>query len=425
MLVERIPLPLRQAALLGALASGCAAPHAPPAGAIAVPPPPQAASGPAAGAPAGTADAQPDGMLDLAFDVARQFPDRPFIKDRAKYEGMVVDALLARGQLAAAADRAERSCFTWRRAESFALLAERQAAAGDEGGARANADRALVELGRLEEVRDWAADRVRAAVARVMVRLGDAERAAALVNAEVPAIEAGLVAFRAEVVPAAELDACADAFDRGIATQDFDLARAGMDGYQAILRRSGADPSRRDRAIKALEAATPGLPVDLQVDYRLRTAGALDAIGLRAAAAAEAGRAADAFAAARFVAEDEAPVGAPVARELVRLGDRERGLALLASLEDSYSRGEREIVDIRRARCLRALAEACAAIGERERAVGLYRRALEAGALNPNARPRAEDLCATCVSLAGSGIAVPAPFVARIAEIRERLVDPW
>jgi tetratricopeptide (TPR) repeat protein len=416
---DRFPKRLPPAALLALLAAGCAAPRD--AGTVPAPAPASAA---AALAPPASA-AQRDAMLDIAFEVARQFPDRPFIKDRAKYEGMVVDALLSSGQLAAAADRAERSCFTWRRAESFALLADRQAAAGDPAAARANADRALVELGRLEEVRDWAADRVRAAVARVMLRLGDAQRAAALLNAEVPALEAGLAAFRAEVAPARELDSCADAFDRGIATQDFDLARAGMDGYHAILRRSGADPGRRDRAMKALDAAVPGLPVDLQVEYRLRTADALESLGMRAEAVTEARRAADAFGAARFVTEDQAPVGAPVARELVRLGDRERGLALLASLEESYARGEREVVDIRRARCLRALAEARAAVGEPGSALDLYARALEAGTLNPNARPRADDLCATCVSLAGSGIAAPAPFLARIAEIRAGLVDPW
>lgn len=418
MLPDDLAKTLAACALAASAAWGCASGAGrPPVGAA------RAGADAAPSAPA--SDAQRDAMLAEAFDVARQFPDRPFIKDRARVEGKVVEACLARGKVADAEAYAERSCFTWVRAESMARIAERRAADGDAAAARAAADRALVELGRLEEVPDWAVDRVRAQVARVLLRLGEPGRAASLLDAEVPALEASYAAFRAEVASPGELDACADGFDKAIATQNFDLARSGLDGYHAILRRRDADASRRDRALRALDAGIPGLPVDLQVEYRLRTADALDAVGLRAEALDQARRAAQAFAAAGFHPEDRALVGAPAAAAVVRLGDRAAGLAMLDELEDEYRRRSGEIVDIWRARALRAMAEARAASGDAARALSLYGDALEAGALNPNARPRAEDLCATCISLASSGVPVTDCMRARIAAIRGGLVDPW
>ena len=385
------------------------------------------ASAPAAAAPAAPAIAEParTAGLERAFEVARRFPERAFIKDRAKYEGVVVDACLALGDVPAATAFADRSCFTWRRCESLALVADRLAERGDADAARALAGRAMSELARLEEVRDWAAERVRATVAQVHLRLGDAAAAAAVMPADAPALQAASLAFRAQVAPPSELGALADAFDQGIATNAFDLARSGLDGYHAILRRAGGDGALRERAAKALDAGIPGLPYDLQVEYRVRSAEAFGAIGLPGDARAQVGRADEAFRAARFVAEDESPVGARLAVAMDRFGDRAGAEATLAALEASYRREVASIVDIRRARCLRSLAEAWASLGDAARAQGLYADAVEAGALNPNARPRAEDLCDTLVSMARSGTPALPAVRARIDAIEAGLRDPW
>jgi tetratricopeptide (TPR) repeat protein len=410
---------------LAAAGAACGAPRqsAQPAPATAAP----AIAAPATGAPdAPTASAEERRqLLSRAFEIARRFPDKPFIKDRAKYEGLVVDACLERGELDRAEEFAERSCFTWRRAESFALVAARRAAAGDRQAASRGIDRALGELDRLEEAPDWARERVRASCARVALRLGDPARAATLLSTDAPALEAGYAAYRAEVASPEELDASADSFDRGIATQNFDLARAGLDGYLAILARSRDDAPRRERAVRALRAGIPGLPRDLQVQYMLRTSDALAAVGLAEDALAEAERARAAFAGAEFLPEDRGPIGAPVAAAFARLGRREAALAQLDALEADFRRLSDRIPDFERARPLRAMAEASAAAGDVPRAGRLYAEAVEVGALNPNARPRAEDLCATCISMAGSGIAAGEPVLARIRAIEAALADPW
>jgi hypothetical protein len=55
----------------------------------------------------------------------------------------------------------------------------------------------------------------------------------------------------------------------------------------------------------------------------------------------------------------------------------------------------------------------------------LYRRAAEEGIQNPNARPRTEDLVATCLSMARQDVQPDAELVRRLRATREGLADPW
>jgi hypothetical protein len=78
-----------------------------------------------------------------------------------------------------------------------------------------------------------------------------------------------------------------------------------------------------------------------------------------------------------------------------------------------------------RAGALRPLAEAYHALGDRDAALSVYKLAVEEGALNPNARPRAMDLSATCLSLAQSACEPDAELRERLAEMRAGLGSPW
>jgi hypothetical protein len=110
---------------------------------------------------------------------------------------------------------------------------------------------------------------------------------------------------------------------------------------------------------------------------------------------------------------------------LRRQGDEREARALLRDLRSRYDASVARIDDFRRAQALRALGEAWMALGDRPEAATCFVDAIDAGSLNPNARPRAEDLCTTCIAMVRCGFIPDEALAKRIASIRAGLVAPW
>jgi tetratricopeptide (TPR) repeat protein len=368
-----------------------------------------------------TASAQREALLQRAFDIASLLPADPHAFERARAQALAAKAAIELDML----DRAEawaRRIQGWQRGEVLALIAQRLAADG-------RADRALALAAEALGVEDadhpWGAEFVAVEVAKVHVALGDDGRAYALLSPESQVALGTIEAARTPTIAEDELDHQADAFDRAIATGHFDLARTGIAGYRAWLERTMTDVARRERALRALDGAIPGLPLDLQVREWCALAELLARRGQGALAEDRLVRAEEARASTQFLPEDIAPVGVLVVRTERLLGHPRRALATLEDLLAEYGRVHEEIVDLRRATSLRALAEQYAALGDIAAALRCYDAAIEEGMRNPNGRPRAEDLCATCVSMAVAGVTPPPDLVRRVTTAQGALADPW
>jgi hypothetical protein len=107
-----------------------------------------------------------------------------------------------------------------------------------------------------------------------------------------------------------------------------------------------------------------------------------------------------------------------------RSGD-EAGLSSLRAAELTYAQELALIVDIDRADVLRAVARAWDDLGQGDEVQRVLLQALEAGATNPNARPRCDDLVATCLLVAELGIEPSTELLTRARALRAGLVDPW
>jgi hypothetical protein len=64
-------------------------------------------------------------------------------------------------------------------------------------------------------------------------------------------------------------------------------------------------------------------------------------------------------------------------------------------------------------------------MGNTAAALSVYAKVIEAGVENPNSRPRAEDLAATCCSMAVHAVEPDPRLWSRIRSIRDGLGDPW
>lgn len=374
-----------------------------------------------AAAPAMTAERAR--LLSSADEVAGLIPGEDCEVDRSSDRASIVECCIALGDL----DRAEAFAAkieNWRRGDELVRIGRARLAAGDRAGAERCAARCLADAGGW---RDWGISRVSAGAAALYVALGEPSRAKGLLPPDAPDLQGAFEASRVATVPPSELPALADAFDAALRTQNLDVARSALDGHLEILRRTlgtGDDAAAR-RARSALDAGIGGLPPDLQVTYLLRMADALAAAGRVDDARTAVARAGEAFSKANLEAQSRAATGVPIAEMEFRLGDRAAALARVEGLRADFEARREEITDLRRATALRALAEGFWMLGERDRAARCYADALREGAVNPNARPRANDLCETLVSMARCGFVPDAAMGRTIASTRAGLVAPW
>lgn len=380
-----------------------------------------AVNSPQSPAAASSATTSRSSLLTTAFAVASSMPVDPHGRDRSRLQEAVARACLDSDMVDQAAELADQMQ-GWRRGHVIALCGQYFARRGQTGSARDCADRAL-----LVDVGDttWGKDVVVTEVAKIYVLLGDESRAYSLVAVGQPTERGQVETARTARVPMDQMDGQADMFDQAIATGNFDLARGGIDGYLVWLDRVIGDAPRRARALTALSGAFPGLPLDLQVRYRVQLAEVLYSRGYKELAKTEVDRASALFKATVFLPEDTAPLGAVIAKARFRMGDADSARSELRALRAAYNAQSDLIVNLRRAASLRALAEGFLLLGDSDDAVESYKAALDAGAINPNARPRAEDLSATCVSMAMSGFQPSPEFMLRIDNLRAGLVDPW
>lgn len=360
-------------------------------------------------------------LLERAFRMAGQLPEQPHARTRARLQEEVATAALDLGMVDLALELGGQ-IGDWRRGQLNARAAQRFAREGDSTRARACIATAMDVASTCD---GWMRERVLTEVATAHVALGEVE-VARMLAAQVPPEDTGRVeAALTSRVPEEELDRQADAFDRAIATNSFDLVRSGIEGYLAWYPRIAKDETRADRALAAIRRAAPGLPRDLQITYSIRLADALAAHGGRDECTAELDSAGRILNGTDFLPEDIGPLTSALARACARHGDAATARTLLASARETYAARHADIVDIFRAGYLRPVAEALAETGDQDAAIACWMMALDAGAVNPNSRPRAEDLCRTVLSLVRSGVEPSPELESRIEQMRLGLKDPW
>jgi hypothetical protein len=127
----------------------------------------------------------------------------------------------------------------------------------------------------------------------------------------------------------------------------------------------------------------------------------------------------------RFTPELRIALAARMAALRHRAGDAEAAERDAAAELARFDAERERIVDVFRGGALRPLAEAYHAMGDGRTALAIYARAVEEGALNPNSRPRADDLVATCCSLAVEGVEPGGELWTKLRSIYEGLGEPW
>ncbi len=378
--------------------------------------------------------AQPDltaSLLDMAIGASSAIPVEPHLKDRSRAQEAVVAACLQldRPQLAIACIE---KIDNWRRGTCWADLALHLAQQGDAAGAEQALSRAR-ECSESEESgsedggtgQAWRRDRIRAKIARTCLVLGQSDRAASFAT-DIAAAES------CEWEAAQALLVDGDRFDEQLAELDAELATGGFDGVRNALvtcsrlfDRDYAQEGRRAQLKQRIVASAKKLPVAIGLQLMLDLADVAVEHGDTDGARALLDEVQQIVDGQTWLPEDRIRLVATVAESRARAGEAEPARASLAAALALFDAELVRIPDISRAGALRPIAEAYQSMGDTDTARAIYVRAVEAGAVNPNARPRAEDLSATCCSMAVHAVEPGPELLARLAQLREALRAPW
>lgn len=369
-------------------------------------------------------------LVDLAYSAASAFPANPHAKNRARAQQEVFAACLELELL----DRARRfadGIDGWEKGASYGELAKRLAELGD----TANAERCLsVARAEADEQRTliaehdgqpWRRDRILARIASAELALkrgGDTISASDELD---PSSVSIVDRERAAHMTDEQFDAYVASVDEVEKIGDFDRLQAALWSCAELYDRFYADATRRETVHAKIVGSWRKMPIGIRVDLLLELGAAAlrhdDAANARALAT----DAAATIATATWTPEQRIGVQSRLATLRHRAGEPAKAREDADFAFALYDSKQREIVDIQRGGALRPLAEAYLVLGDVARARKVYATALEAGVVNPNSRPRAQDLVATCCSMATQGFEPDAELWARVRAIRAGLGAPW
>ncbi len=360
-------------------------------------------------------------LLKLSYQAASKFPINPHIKNRSRAQELVVRACFE-------LDAPERALAyingisNWRRGAGYADYAAHLAKHGDSLRLRTYLDKAIESA---ETAEDWRKHRIQAKVARVLLSLGKTERASALSVGLEPAEALALEATRVLESKADELASRLAWVDGAFEAGDLDQVQwaltACVRSYGDHYKDEEVRESIYERALNSLHKAPRVIGLKTLMDMAevcLENEDATSATEIleqvnRMIAESE------------WLPEDLIPLEARTAQVTYAAGERDLAMKKLAGLTQLYQAKRSRIVDIFRCEALVPLAEAFWKCNDPQMAHKLYSMAVDEALVNPNARPRANDLIRIGCSMAVLGVVPGAEWLETYRQAVEQLDGPW
>ena len=364
-------------------------------------------------------------LLQLAFDAVSTMPANPHAKNRSRAQESVVAGCLQLGQCQLAHDLAAR-IDDWRRGVCLADLAVHLI----EHDAAAAAAPLLEQAQKIADTPEqdpqaWRRDRIRARVAAAHLLLGTEAKvkdwSAGIVASELAVLDA----TRMRNVVAADLDPLLVKFDGVLAAGNFEAVCSTLGACVVLFDRFYTDAAVRTKLETRVLTGYDKLPIPMRLEMVVQLVETALRRGDPPTAQRLLVQAQHLLARTLRLAEEEVAWRGRIAGLRGRAGELAAGRADAAAALARFVECRDRIVDIYRAGALRPVAAAFLFAGDAEEAGKVYRRAVEDGVHNPNSRPRAEDLAATCVAMAVAGFDVDSELRARLEQIAKGLGNPW
>lgn len=360
-------------------------------------------------------------LLETAFQAASAMPLKPHIKNRSRAQERVVAAALKLDQPRRALRYTEQIA-NWRKGVGYGDLALYLA----QKGYTSELGRYIRLAGEIAELAEsWRRDRIRSRIASLHTWLGNPEEAG-IYEAGLEASESGgIESAKVRMDGMASFDERVRILDEVIQKEIFDATKNALWNYVLLYHEVYADAQKRALVEDRIKSGWKPMPLIIRLDLTL----ALVEEALKADDRDNALRLVDLaqeiLDSAEWPAENHVPMMARLAACRFRAGDAERARGDADQALALFEAEKETIVNIFRAEALLPLAEAYFVMGRTSDALKVYKLALDQAVINPNSRPRAEDLSETCLSMALSGVNPDEELGNKIIKIKEELGEPW
>jgi len=362
-----------------------------------------------------------DRLLDLAFKTASAIPVYPHIKDRSKAQEAVATTWLRLDQPRRALECIEK-IENWRRGSGHADLAFYHAGSGDSPEVQ-NCLRIAIQESNAAS--DWRRDRIKAKVARVYALLGHDAKAEQFARNLTESETGKAAGARASLLDDGLFDVQMKSLEKAVKTGNFDITRNALGCLTEWYRRFYANKERRSLIAEKIREYSVKVPLNIQIEKQISLAEFALVHEDSDNALKHVNQAQQLFDGAKWPLRFRVKLMAKLAEARFRVGDTETAGKHIDAARAMFDQRRDEILNFDRAGILRPIAEAYQSMGRKAVSLKVYKQAVEQGAVNPNSRPRAEDLAGTCCSMALHGIEPDAELWSKIAKVVDGLGEPW
>lgn len=355
-------------------------------------------------APLSTSQAE---LLQVAFDAASAMPLKPHIKDRARAQEKVVDACFELEQPQTALQYIKQIP-NWRRGLGYANYSFYSV----QHGVTNQVDVLLQEAESIAKVatQEWRTDAVLKRIKQVRSLLSNPESS--------KSAEAGDPSSLPFEKKLAEVD-------QEISSGELTSLQAGMNTCCSLYKEFYNQNELRARVEQKMDVIRRKLPVFIRLQYMKK----MVRVALGNDDMQTAHRLIDEM--EQFISDNTWPVEyevrvtADLASLQAECGDLDSAAVTLDKAQELYEKNQAKIVDIERADALVPVAESALAAGQQDRAMAIYQMAMKASLENPNSRPRANDLCLICISMALNAVEPSEECWSALKSIKAGLGNPW
>ena len=255
--------------------------------------------------------------------------------------------------------------------------------------------------------------------------MGQSQRAQQLANSVEESQRGRLDEALALVSDAAEFDKQLEALAAAANDRNFDLTRSALDAVAQLFNRFYSDVEKRERAERQIKSAWGSVPEMARIDVYVKLTNFALAHNDQKKSLQLVSEAQALLESCQWTPDYRIATSARLAGLRYQSGDAMVAKRDISAAMAQFETDREKIIGIDRAEVWRAIAESHKAMDDSAAALESYRKAVELGADNPNGRPRALDLSATCRSMALSNVEPDSELWARLEQIREGLNHPW